>query len=75
VAPEAAVGGPIALIRDGDIITIDVPGRRIDVRADLSARPFQPPVRPAAGGVFAKYAALVSSASKGAITIPSNEAK
>jgi dihydroxy-acid dehydratase len=75
VSPEAAVGGPIARIRDGDTISIDVPGRRIDVRADLSARTFEPPARAAPTGVFAKYAALVSSASTGAITIPSNEAK
>jgi dihydroxy-acid dehydratase len=75
VAPEAALGGPIARVKDGDIISIDVPDRRIDVCADLSSRPFNPPARPAPTGVFAKYAALVSSASKGAVTIPSNEAK
>jgi dihydroxy-acid dehydratase len=70
VAPEAAAGGPIARIAEGDIVAIDVPARRIDVSADLSTRAFTPPVRPAPVGAFAKYAALVSSASKGAVTIP-----
>ncbi len=70
VAPEAAAGGPIARIAEGDIVAIDVPARRIDVSAELSTRTFTPPVRPAPVGAFAKYAALVSSASKGAVTIP-----
>jgi dihydroxy-acid dehydratase len=72
VSPEAAVGGPIALIRDGDPIVIDVTNRRIDVLVDLEARraDFAPnPVRPAQG-VFAKYRAAVASASQGAVTIP-----
>jgi dihydroxy-acid dehydratase len=72
VAPEAALGGPIALVRDGDRITFDVAARRLDVDADLEARRReQPPVaRPPryTRGVMAKYAALVSSASEGAIT-------
>ena len=70
VTPEAAVGGPIGLVRDGDIIRVDVPGRRIDIKADLSARTANPPKRPAPVGAFAKYAALVASASQGAVTIP-----
>lgn len=70
VAPEAAVGGPVALVREGDTIRIDVKARTIDVKADLSTRRFEPPARSAAHGVFAKYAALVSSASQGAVTIP-----
>lgn len=72
VSPEAAVGGPIGLIRDGDRITIDVTERRIDVAADLAARRadfFLPPMAPA-HGVFAKYRASVASASQGAVTIP-----
>jgi dihydroxy-acid dehydratase len=72
VAPEAALGGPIALVRDGDRITFDVAARRLDVDADLEARRReQPPVaRPPryTRGVMAKYAALVSSASEGAVT-------
>lgn len=75
VAPEAAIGGPIARIREGDIIRVDVPARRIDVNVDISQRAFTPPARPAPVGAFAKYAALVSSASKGAVTIPTQEAK
>ena len=72
VSPEAAVGGPIALIRDGDPIVVDVTNRRIDVLVDLEARRagFSPnQVRPA-HGVFAKYRACVASASQGAVTIP-----
>ncbi|QTC90098.1 dihydroxy-acid dehydratase [Brevundimonas goettingensis] len=72
VSPEAAVGGPIGLIRDGDRITIDVTNRRIDVAADLAARRKDfvlPPMAPA-HGVFAKYRASVASASQGAVTIP-----
>lgn len=70
VAPEAAKGGPIGLVEDGDTITIDVENRALDVVADLSARAApQRPVDPAyQRGVFAKYAVLVSSASQGAVT-------
>jgi dihydroxy-acid dehydratase len=72
VAPEAERGGPIALVRDGDIITFDVASRRLDVDADLSARAasFAPPDGRRVSGVLAKYAALVSSASEGAVTRP-----
>jgi dihydroxy-acid dehydratase len=75
VSPEAAVGGPIALVREGDIIRIDVKARTIDAKADLASRKFDPPTRPAPVGAFAKYAALVSSASQGAVTIPTQKAK
>ncbi|MGC1910875.1 MAG: dihydroxy-acid dehydratase [Candidatus Acidiferrales bacterium] len=70
VAPEAAAGGPIALLRDGDRITIDVNARRIDVDADLAERrkSWKPPSRDGVTGAFAKYAHLVSSASEGAVT-------
>lgn len=70
IVPEAALGGPIALLRDGDPVVIDVKGRRIDTTADLASRPFTPPARAVPAGVFGKYAALVSSASLGAITRP-----
>ena len=71
VSPEAASGGPIALVADGDPITLDVPPR-----AGSTCTPTSPPAgrrgfRPESGrlrGVFAKYAALVSSASEGAVT-------
>jgi len=72
VSPEAAAGGPIGLIENGDIVRIDVGARKIDVEADLSARrrDWVRPEPKSVGGVFAKYAALVSSASRGAVTIP-----
>ncbi len=70
ISPEAANGGPIALVADGDLITIDVPSRRIDVAADLEARraAWVPPPAKRLRGVFGKYVALVSSASEGAVT-------
>lgn len=70
VSPEAAVGGPIAHIKDGDQIEIDVTKRSIDVHADLSSREkdWQPREMAYKTGVFAKYAKLVSSASQGAVT-------
>ena len=74
VAPEAARGGPIAAVRDGDQITIDVDNRRLDVAltdAELAERlaAYQPPPPADATGVLAKYAALVTSASQGAVTL------
>ena len=70
VAPEAAVGGPIALVRDGDPVTIDADRRRLDVDVDLEARraDWRPPAPRYAGGVMAKYARQVASASDGAVT-------
>ncbi len=75
VAPEAAHGGPIAFIEEGDIITIDVEAQTINVAADLKARvakeypggwTAKPPRD--TSGAYAKFAALVGSASKGAVT-------
>ena len=73
VAPEAAAGGPIAAVRDGDVITFDLPARSLSV--DISAeemtarlracRPMPPRF---VSGVMAKYARLVSSAAEGAVT-------
>jgi dihydroxy-acid dehydratase len=73
VSPEAAHGGPIAAVRDNDMIVFDLPARRLDVElaADELERRLATWARPApryANGVFAKYARLVSSASTGAIT-------
>jgi dihydroxy-acid dehydratase len=70
VAPEAASGGPIALLRDGDIITLDVRARRLDVAANLEERRAQwkAPAPSYTTGVMAKYAKLVTSASLGAVT-------
>lgn len=72
VAPEAARGGPIGLIQDGDMITVDVEARQLNVEADLSerAKAWKAPEPRYKTGVLAKYAALVSSASRGAVTIP-----
>jgi dihydroxy-acid dehydratase len=75
VAPEAAHGGPIAALRDGDVITFDVNGRTLS--ADLSdgeleerLRDWREPEPRYSTGVMAKYAALVSSAAEGAVTDP-----
>jgi len=73
VSPEAAVGGPIALLRNGDALEIDAVARRIDVRlpkAELArrARALRPRRPYATRGVLAKYARAVSSASLGAVT-------
>jgi dihydroxy-acid dehydratase len=70
VAPEAARGGPIGLLREGDMITIDVNDRRVHTDADLESRrsEYQPLKRQYTSGALAKYAYLVSSASQGAVT-------
>jgi dihydroxy-acid dehydratase len=73
VAPEAALGGPIAIVEEGDRIVIEVDRKALDldVPADEIARRFQrwsPPAPRYRGGVMAKYAALVGSASLGAVT-------
>ncbi len=73
VAPEAAHGGPIAAVRDGDTIVFDIKARRLDVKIspeELSSRLAQwtPPPPRYTSGVMAKYAKLVSSASQGAVT-------
>jgi len=73
VAPEAAVGGPIAAIQDGDIVVFDVPNRTLNVEitdAELQKRlaAWQAPKPRYANGVMAKYALLVSSSSLGAVT-------
>jgi dihydroxy-acid dehydratase len=72
VAPEAMRGGPIAAVRDGDTITLDVDARRLDVELDdeevaRRVEAYQPPPPPYATGAMAKYARLVSSASEGAV--------
>jgi dihydroxy-acid dehydratase len=75
IAPEAAVGGPLALVQDGDRIRIDGAARRIDLLVDeaeiarrkaawRAPRPRHP------AGLLAKYAALVGQADKGAVTHP-----
>jgi dihydroxy-acid dehydratase len=73
VAPEAVRGGPIAAVADGDVITIDVDERRLDVDLDVATlnervASYEGPDNSALGGVLGKYAKLVSSASEGAVT-------
>ena len=73
VAPEAANGGAIAAVREGDPISIDIENRTIDVNvpaAELQKRlaSWKPPAPKYETGVFAKYVKLVSSASQGAVT-------
>jgi len=75
VSPEAALGGPIAAVEDGDMIHIDVTARKIAVELDdatlkqrlAKCTPKPPTYR---SGVYAKYTALVASASQGAVTNP-----
>ena len=74
VAPEAAQGGPIAALRDGDTIVFDIAARRLDVHIseeEMNARlrQWKPPAPRYTSGVMAKYAKLVSSASQGAVTL------
>jgi len=72
ISPEAMEGGPIAILRDGDIIRIDIPKRTIDVKLSnkeikdrlSSWRPLRPKV---SKGYLSRYAEMVSSASRGAI--------
>jgi dihydroxy-acid dehydratase len=75
VSPEAARGGPLAALREGDNVVVDVEAR--ELRVELSAdeiverlREWSPPAPRYTTGVLAKYAALVSSASEGAVTTP-----
>src|SRR5258707_920070 len=77
VAPEAALGGPIAAIREGDKITIDTKIRRLELEisdAEITRRmaEWKAPAAKYKTGVFAKYAALVRSAAEGAITTPTH---
>jgi dihydroxy-acid dehydratase len=76
IAPEAAVGGPIAAVEEGDIINLDIQKRTIDLEVpqntlrDRLTR-WKTPAPRYSTGVFAKYVALVGSASEGALTTPS----
>ena len=72
VSPEAAMGGPIALVMDGDTIEIDIPGRKLDIvvsKEELNKRQkaWKPPVARVKKGYLARYQKQVSSADKGAI--------
>jgi dihydroxy-acid dehydratase len=71
VSPEAAAGGPIGLIRDGDIITLDIPARRLEVEVsdeELARRRSEwKPVQRELSGWLKRYAAMVTSGSQGAV--------
>jgi dihydroxy-acid dehydratase len=74
ITPEAALGGPIGLLREGDVIHIDINARRLDVEvseSELASRhaAWTPPQPHYTRGVMAKYAKLVASASEGAVTL------
>jgi dihydroxy-acid dehydratase len=71
VAPEAAVGGPVAFVREGDLIDVDLAGRKIDLlvpqeEMGLRKKAWKPPRRPLTG-VLARYAKTVEQANLGAI--------
>jgi dihydroxy-acid dehydratase len=71
ISPEAALNGPIAALQDGDVIRIDIPGRRLEV--DLSEEQIHARLlkvvhpQKARGGALERYAALVTSADQGAV--------
>jgi len=72
VSPEAAAGGPIALVAEGDSITVDIDAAKLTLHVDeaelaVRAAAWQPPVPRVTTGVLARYAKLVSSADKGAV--------
>jgi len=72
ISPEAAEGGPIAMVEDGDIITIDIPGKRLDVNISpeemkTRTKEWVRPEPRVTGGYLNLYSRLASSAAKGAI--------
>ncbi|MCX7669153.1 MAG: dihydroxy-acid dehydratase [Anaerolineae bacterium] len=73
VSPEAAAGGPIGLVRDGDMITLDIPARRLDVAVSdeefARRRATWQPVRRELTGWLKRYAAMVTSGSRGAVLV------
>ncbi len=75
VSPEAAVGGPLALVESGDRIRIDIPARKIDIlvpQSELALRKQDSPLKPAREGILERYRTLVASASGGAILRPAD---
>jgi len=72
VSPEAAVGGPVGLLENGDIIQIDIPNNRINVKLSAEQlaerkKAFQPPKPRITAGYLAKYASMATSADTGAV--------
>jgi dihydroxy-acid dehydratase len=78
VSPEAMEGGPIAAVREGDRIAIDIPAKTIRLRVteeEVKQRlaEWTPPKRPILRGYLARYAATVSSANRGAVVTATND--
>ncbi len=74
VSPEAITGGPIAAVQEGDLITVDLPNRKLTLEVssqelDRRLKVWKPPVSRYTTGIFAKYSRLFGSASKGAVTV------
>ncbi len=74
VSPEAADGGPIALVREGDVIEIDIPGRSLDIKIskeelEKRRRSWKPPLPKVIKGYLARYLKLVGPADKGAVIL------
>jgi len=72
VSPEAAVGGPIALVADGDIVSIDIPARKVDLLVDPAIleqrkKAWKAPEPKITSGILARYRNSVTSASKGSV--------
>ena len=72
ISPEAAVGGPIGLVKEGDIILIDIPAKKIEIKVDNAElenrrRQWKPPEPKITSGYIARYSKLVTSGSTGAI--------
>ncbi|MDD4652697.1 MAG: dihydroxy-acid dehydratase, partial [Methanothrix sp.] len=72
ISPEAAVGGPIALVEDGDVISIDIPARKIELLVDPGVlekrkKAWVPPEPKITSGILARYRSSVTSASKGSV--------
>jgi dihydroxy-acid dehydratase len=72
ISPEAAVGGPIALVKNGDMISIDIPARKIDLLVDpaemeMRKKGWAPPEPKIKSGILARYRKSVTSASKGSV--------
>ena len=72
VSPEAAVGGPIALVKNGDMISIDIPARRIDLlvetgEMEIRRKSWTAPEPKITSGILARYRNSVTSASKGSV--------
>ena len=67
VSPEAAVGGPIALVEEGDIISINIPELKLEIKVSARREKWQPREPKVTTGYLARYASMVTSGNRGAI--------